>query len=471
MSRASNTTPSYPSDRGGILPLVLVVTVVLGAVVIAIASYTATVLRYGQVSESRAGRISAAQGAMDDTIERLSLRSSLCTTVSGSAGATFVFPEPLNGSNVEMQCAVTAGSAPPVDGFAIVVTGEGAPNDGSPILEFRNGGTPEIKGPVFVSNLSRIDFKKDTIIEEGELWYPDVPCAESVPGDPSLQYRRAVPQPIVPKLVFSPTTRGINCVNQQWQQLFGTGPVVPDLTALPTNPTYTTSGGCRVFIPGRYTALPLLTGNNTGNYFMSGNYVFDNIGLVQLSNTKVTMGHTTRAGYPAIENDSCDSFRTTSDPDSGGATLYTRGNTSIEARNQGGFELSGRLQGNAIVGLQVLDSSLAYGTGLLRADPGGGKELSIQGLLWAPYSSITFETIPAKTAAVLRGGAIVASFRGEVSNAASGFVIEVATSPSRAELVIDAIATDSRGSNTVRVVADYRPSTGEIAVKSRRVLP
>jgi len=72
---------------------------------------------------------------------------------------------------------------------------------------------------------------------------------------------------------------------------------------------------------------------------------------------------------------------------------------------------------------------------------------------------------------VLRGGAIVASFRGEVSNAASGFVIEVATSPSRAELVIDAIATDSRGSNTVRVVADYRPSTGEIAVKSRRVLP
>jgi hypothetical protein len=53
-----STTLRHDVDvtRGSILPIVLVVSVVLSVVVVAVANYTATALRYGQASEARAGR-------------------------------------------------------------------------------------------------------------------------------------------------------------------------------------------------------------------------------------------------------------------------------------------------------------------------------------------------------------------------------------------------------------------------------
>jgi len=57
-----------------------------------------------------------------------------------------------------------------------------------------------------------------------------------------------------------------------------------------------------------------------------------------------------------------------------------------------------------------------------------------------------------------------------ISAAASGFVIEVATTQPDARLLLDATADDGGGTNTVRAVVDYRPSTGETATACRRVL-
>ncbi len=89
--------------------------------------------------------------------------------------------------------------------------------------------------------------------------------------------------------------------------------------------------------------------------------------------------------------------------------------------------------------------------------------------MWAPYSSLLYQTVPSDKAAMLRGGAVVASYRGKVAASASGFLIEVATEPRQARLLIESTATDADGFNTVRVVVDYRPSTGELAVATRRV--
>ena len=50
---------------------------------------------------------------------------------------------------------------------------------------------------------------------------------------------------------------------------------------------------------------------------------------------------------------------------------------------------------------------------LLTADNGNHKEAAFQGMVWAPYSTVDYQTIPADKAAILRGGAVVAKFKGQ----------------------------------------------------------
>jgi hypothetical protein len=462
----SNCSASRTSsiDRGSILPMVLVVVVVLAVVVTGIATYAAGTLRYGQVVEARAGRIAAAQGALDDALEQLALQNPICPT-AGTAGLDIPFPEPINGTSVVVNCRLAGTSLPTSDGWALVVTGAGAPASGN-IFEFTLGGQPEISGPVYLQFPFRSSFQHETTLVEGDLWHPDTPCAETGSGS-GIQYAGS---PIaIPNLTFDPSTRGYYCINRTWDELFGTtGPAVsPDVASLPTNPAWSTSGSCRVFEEGRYTSLDL----GANNYFRSGVYVFDDVGLVTLQNRTITMGQTDRQGFPIVDNSACDAVRTADSAD--GATLYTRGDTQFRSRANSGLEISGRQQGGAdgpVVGLQVIDSSLGYATPLLTADNGAQKEAAFHGLLWAPYNSLVFDTVPAQKAAMLRGGAVVASFRGGISAAGSGFVIEIETSESDGVLVLEATATDDRGSNTVRAVAQYRPSSGDLAVNSRRVL-
>ena len=465
----SQRTPRATRDEGSILPLVLAVTVVLSLIVIGIATYTSAGLRYGQVSEARAGRLASAQGAMDDALEQLSLRSSLCATAAGGAGIDVPFPETVNGTDVVVSCRIIGGALPPADGWAIVITEEGAPATGN-TFEFSLGGKPEINGPVFLNSPSRSKFSQPTTIVEGDIWYPDDGCAESNPADTGVQFARS--SVTLNNLGFDPSTRGIYCVNRTWDELFGTNltvaPEVATYEAAPGgwNPNYSVVGSCRVFEPGYYTSLPL--GNS--NYFKSGIYVFDNLGAVTLKGQTMTMGNITRQEFPAIDNTACDSVRLDASDDALGATLYTKGNTRFISQANSGIEISGRQQGTAFVAVHTLDSSLGYSTPLFTADNGAKKEVAVQALLWAPYNSLQFDTIPSQKAAVLRGGAVVAGFTGGVSAAAVGFVIEVPTSAASTKLLLESTATDSRGSNTVRVIANYRPSTGEVAVASRRVL-
>lgn len=103
-------------DRGGILPMVLVVSVVMSVVVIAVTTYTATTLRYGQVAEARANRLAAANGAMDDALEQLSIRSSVCSTQAGAGdGVDTTFPQEINGATAVVNCRVAAGQLPSGD--------------------------------------------------------------------------------------------------------------------------------------------------------------------------------------------------------------------------------------------------------------------------------------------------------------------------------------------------------------------
>jgi len=77
--------------------------------------------------------------------------------------------------------------------------------------------------------------------------------------------------------------------------------------------------------------------------------------------------------------------------------------------------------------------------------------------------------VSAKKDAVIRGGAVVASFEGTISQAGDGFLIKVPTSDQSIKVLLESTATDSRSSTSVSVIADWRPTTGALAVNSWRV--
>jgi hypothetical protein len=480
-------SPTSQRDHGAILVLVLVVTVVLALVVVAVAGYTATSLRYGRVVESRADRLASADAAMGDAIEQLELRrnlGALCTTFGGDgAGVSLPFPQQVNGVDVTVNCKIVGGTLPPVDGWALIITGLGP--GGVPLppttssFQFTNGGNPEIGGPVYMNDPTpgNMKFSQTTTMVEGDIWYPDNSCADAGDKNASdINFARSAVT-VDGNLAFDPTTRGVYCINRSWVDLFGNvGPEPADLSALPVDPLPDLTTGCAVFSPGVYTTQPVLGSNN---YFKSGNYEFRNIGKLTVSKQAVHFGHEPLlAGqYPVTENTVCD-FARQNDADKGGATLYTSGNTQIKLGPNSSFEISRRMQdyvrpsgtAKTLVAFQVLNSSLTSTQSLVEASPGAKKEFALHGVMWAPNSSLLFDTVPTKKAAALRGGAVIGRFEGGVTAASSGFVIEVPGATSNTKLLLTAVATDSRGETSVRVVADYRPTSGETAVNSWRVV-
>jgi hypothetical protein len=342
-----------------------------------------------------------------------------------------------------------------------------------------------------VHDPARIDLQQTTTIREGDLWYQDTATTQtfedtSATGDPcdvgnasgSVEFDRVVFKPAnqIQRLAFEPPVlRGLYCVNRSWSQLFS----APATETLPTSDP--TSGyapadaddgavdGCTVFTPGHYTSAPVLGPNN---YFMSGVYHFDGVGLVDIPlKTAVTFGNTNMQGFPAITNDKCEAIRTADS--TAGAVVYTSGDTAFRAnKNDSSMEISGRLVGQNRMALQVLSTSLDPNSQpLVQSENGAKREFTFNGHVWAPESWLWFETIPEKKNAILRGGAVVARLTGDVSGAGDdGFRIEVAAASGNGQLRLDAVAVNSDGSTTVRSIVDYRPSNGDLATLSRRVI-
>ena len=83
----THSNDSNRRDQGSILPMVLVMTVVLSAVVVSLASYVSAGLRFSTVVEDRADRLAAADGGLRYGIERLALQSYAgCFTALGNTG-------------------------------------------------------------------------------------------------------------------------------------------------------------------------------------------------------------------------------------------------------------------------------------------------------------------------------------------------------------------------------------------------
>lgn len=464
-------------DRGAILPIVLVVAVVLGAVVVALATYATTTLRYGGVAEARADRLSAAEGGMRDVLDRLGQEGTLCTTAAGSGGVVLDVPVQLNGADVEVRCQAVGTTLSNITSWAIVVTGNGA---STPALHTQAGaGSDKVfGGPTFVSDLADLDLDAPLQVKDGNLWYTDPSCPE---GGQYVSDGSSIPN-----LAFDPASRGIWCTSQEWSDLFE-APALPNLNALASltpATSYTDIGSCRVFEPGRYDFEPDWS---TYNFLKSGDYYF-NLGndpataAIDIKQAAVTAGKQGVAGsQQVIDNSGCDSYRDNVDT-GGGATLYLDGATHFNIDTQGSLEVLRREQGAApvdYVSIQALPThSLAHSTPILSTRQGNNKQMALHGQVYAPNAFFEFGNVTNVAAAQLLGGAVVGALEAQASASTSGFLIQVQGSPQSDRYRLTATATKDGTTTAVRVIAQLRftaadatAGTGiwEVAANSWRV--
>jgi hypothetical protein len=462
-------------DDGTILPLALVVSVVLSAVVLALTSYTFTNLRFGGSVENRADRLSAAEAGMRHVLEQVT-DGTLCTTNAGVAGGDIVVPGTISGASVTVNCKQIGGTLSNITSWAVVVTGEGGVPDGDGWIT--NSGAGKAKafgGPSYIARPALLGIKAPMTIEDGSLWHSDPGCEEFGQYDEGAETSSDYDN-----ITFQ-SSRGVWCTGKAWDELF----LEPQTNPPPavTKP-WELIGGCRVFYPGTYTTTPdfLKQNGSVGgpNYMMSGNYVFANTGEMTVSNAIVTAGREGVAGdQQEISNPVCDQVRDNLDLDPGrGATFYMEGNSRFTIGDKGALEILRRQQGNDFVSVHATSAStLNYQTPILSTKTGNNKELAIHGVVWAPRSAIEFGLVTNSSVAQLVGGAVVAKLDVSTSASITGFVIEVQGSPQSDKIIFTATAT-KKGTTKVRVIAQLRfspPPTGsgvgtwELAMNSWRV--
>lgn len=459
---------SQRRDDGSVLPLVLVMAVVLSMVIASLAGYIATGLRYGRVVEARADRLAAADGGLRYAIERLQNSAyAACLTNLGRSGYSIDFPAHLNGSDVTVTCTRGGGGIGDIKAWAVIVTGEGVPASQWMLQSQAGGGIQKLLGgPVWVSDPVRSDLKAPVTIEDGDVWYYRANCEPRITALDS-------------RLSFKPAFRGAICVPKPWSQVFSAPPIgsFPPVTDLGnTNPAPSTSGGCTVFRPGRYTVAPVLGQNS---YFRAGNYYFDNV-TVDVTNSIVTAGwadHRLYGDQQYIPNAPCAAaIAADSVVSSSGATWYLGGTAKIEIGNKGSLEILRRLQGDSLVSIQTIESttpnqrasSLTYNTDVVWTKSGNNSDLAIHGLLWAPRAQLTFGNVTNRANGQLLGGAALARIALQASASASAFIIRVESSPAAFELRLDSTATLDGVSTTMTAVVQV-DDQGTTAVNSIRV--
>ena len=87
--------------------MTLVLTIALGSVVVGIASYTTTSLRYGRTVQDRTDRLAASDAGMRIALERLRTKVPGCTT-----SPTTYYTTTVNNKSVNGNALIFAGTAP-----------------------------------------------------------------------------------------------------------------------------------------------------------------------------------------------------------------------------------------------------------------------------------------------------------------------------------------------------------------------
>jgi hypothetical protein len=465
-------------DEGAILPLVMVCSVLMSVIVVALTGYVTADLRYTRVVEDRADRLAAADGGLRYGIENLRNFKSLCTTKAGTGGGfTTIFPPTINGALSKVTCRRVGNGISDVQGWGVVVTGEGVPS-GQPYFTTSGAGgsggnVKTFSGPVYINDPLRIDLKARLVIENGDLWYSRDDCETEV----------VIPEVSTGYLEFIPDFfRGPTCTDLSWSSGLFTPPtaLAPPAEALvDAPPPDDTDPNCRVFFPGKYTALNLAS----SNYFQSGDYYFENV-TIEVQSESILAGFP--SGYAGdaqkIDSTAC-AIQMTNDPEravanaKGGATFYLGGGSRINVDTQGQFEIFRRKQNETFLGLVAVppgvagavESTLGWNDLILETKSGNTNDVAIHGLFWAPLAKMSLGNVTNAANGQLLGGVVLANMDTQASASASAFAIGIEANPVDTRLLLVSTAEKNGEATTIRAVLQFRPDTGELAVNSWRV--
>ncbi|HSJ90486.1 MAG TPA: hypothetical protein VK917_00365, partial [Ilumatobacter sp.] len=467
-------------DRGNVLPIVLVATVVFTVIVGAVATLTTTGLRYGKVVERRADLLAAADGGLRYGIERLRNMEDLCSTGAGDGGYTTIFPPQINGADTTVTCTRVGNDIADIQGWGAVITGSNVPA-GQRIFTVKGSGGSSaqektFRGPVYLADPSptRRSLQANLIIEDGDLWYTHGSCAPG-PGI-SDSYLR-----------FQPSfLRGPSCTTLTWDQLYKPPTrSVPTAAALAAPAAYNDVNftGCRVFSPGKYSGVIPLASNN---YFKSGDYYFEDVPFV-LFNQSAIFGFPSGSGdvqriSPSVGCQAAMNWDRSNSGERGGATLWLGGNSKILVDTGGKLEIFRRQQNEVYLSVYAVE---ANGIGfkpsvnsykmasavdwLLETKSGNTNDAAIHGLFWSPHGKISLGNVTNAAVGQLIGGVAVGQLDVQASASAEEFAIGVEGTPIETYFLLESTSVKENTSTTIRSVVQFRPDSRQLAINSWRV--
>lgn len=503
----SGARPGDPAsrDEGTILPLVLVVTLVLGLVVVAVADYSAASLRFGHVAEDRSDRLAAADGTLRYAIDQVKAGSAC--VVDDELEVPAAVASGLNDVTVTVDCRTVGGDLEPGQLFAAVLTGEGTSN-WHYLLRSQSGATPKtITGHVFMSRVDDHAFEMSAPleIENGMLYYPDPPAPCSSLSQSFVVGESGGQLDFEPDIVYGPS-----CLSTTWGDLFPS-PWIPDLSglairdgqvSLPTDPllgSYEDRGNCRVFEPGRYTMPPDVGGIDA--YFKSGVYLFewtdsanDEFEVVQSTALFGTPDPLLTPGGNVLSiHPDCVAEQAADTTGGRGASIYLGAESHIEVQSQGSLEIHARDQAGTPVSVQTLcgagaawcrtsgaPAGFVGGNGAGVAAPstrsayenilftwsGNNKELVLHGQLYAPESRLEFGNVTNTAEQRMLGGLVVARAHLQSSTSATNFEIAVPASAATGRIELTAEAVKD-GTTRIRAILEVRPNAADPADRVR----
>ncbi len=491
---------STSRDRGAILPLVLIVVVVMALVIVALADYASTTLRFGQGVERSGDRLAAADAALDNTLEAIDRSASLCalTPLVNTGGYTFDLGHEINGIEPTITCR-SIGPSPVtgVEEFALVLTSDADETTvqlGDALLNFVEGGTGSqrkvIDGPVYFARppnptpiIDSINLSDPLTVRNGDVWYTtDTDC---IGPDPDL---------VIPSnLLVGSRGRDTRCLETDWNTLFDSAqPSEPLITSFLTAPAPDQTGICHVWEPGAYFLPPTLDPGSY-NYFRSGDYYFsfsdidDAKNVWNIGDAWVLFGRPGPAGppigshlpTPAPDPHPCQSAWL-ADTGAPGATIYLGGRARMEVLVDGALTVVGRDQGGgrrvAVQAYETQDAStlLTDTPRLIKAtaidpNPQRGSKIAIQGLVWAPFNSLELGRVANRAAPALSGGAVIGELHLGARPDRVNHLVTAGTTPAPRRLQITVTAVSPEGGTTsIEAVIDYRD--GDYGLVSRRVV-
>jgi hypothetical protein len=349
MVRERRPASPFGREEGATLIISLVFMVVFGLILAAVFTNAGANFRNTSVVRNTQNKAYSADSAIDWALQRVRNDDTICPNTQAGVVSLPGVPS-FNGVTPTITCEVLSGSVTGSSGYALVTVASSTPSFTTPGPNFAKS----VNGPVWSTGIDNsID---DVTVTNGDVYERNSgsTCSSDADKPANLTVTPSPPY-------------GYHCDDSKTAAdvLASIPHAAPDV-ALATAAARPADGNgdddCRVFSPGRYTSLELAD----DNYFRSGVYFFDDVGVIDIRKKQVVGGkaHADEAATTLLTACATDTSVVTSPSVGGtGVKFILGGSSRIEVTNPSGrLELFSRHDGGPSEGQQDLSVQTVTGS-------------------------------------------------------------------------------------------------------------